>query len=449
MKPWARIAILVAAIAVAGAGGFWLGQHFAHSSSKDSMAKAASADADESGATTESKPVAAVSVITLHKMSLSADLVAYGWAIAPASATQTVSAPYECRIGKIMVASGQTLAAGTPLVELNPSPATALAYEEAQSNAQAAARDLQLVEQRYKQNLATNSDLYTAQNANRLAVGKLKNLAQTGAGAMATLKAETAGVVSKIDVQPGQIALIGAPLIEYTGEKQVQAKVDVEPAELSSLTIGQAVSVSCVEQPDDPPIDGTLSLISNRVEPTSRLVEAIVTLKNNGAGLLLDGAVVARIARSVDDALVVPHEALINSDDGGYTLFTVKDGKAVKHSVKVGLETDQLSEVISDELKEGDAVVTVGNSVLDDGAAVSATPATMPSTAAADALEAPQISGASSRPATPPATSEPSTLPTTTHDGESAISPKSPSFSERGPSTHPTSLTSGQTGERP
>jgi membrane fusion protein (multidrug efflux system) len=59
-------------------------------------------------------------------------------------------------------------------------------------------------------------------------------------------------------------------------------------------------------------------------------------------------------------------------DGGKHVLFTVKDGKAVKHEVKPGLGTDQLLEVAGGGLQAGDLVVTLGNYELEDGMAVQA-----------------------------------------------------------------------------
>ena len=57
-------------------------------------------------------------------------------------------------------------------------------------------------------------------------------------------------------------------------------------------------------------------------------------------------------------------------DDEKQILFTVKDGKAVKHEVKTGISSDDLVEVISRELHEGDVVVALGNYELEDGMAI-------------------------------------------------------------------------------
>jgi hypothetical protein len=53
-------------------------------------------------------------------------------------------------------------------------------------------------------------------------------------------------------------------------------------------------------------------------------------------------------------------------------MFTVKNGKAVRHEVNVGITSGDSVEVSADDLAAGDAVVTLGNYELDDGMAIQA-----------------------------------------------------------------------------
>jgi multidrug efflux pump subunit AcrA (membrane-fusion protein) len=65
------------------------------------------------------------------------------------------------------------------------------------------------------------------------------------------------------------------------------------------------------------------------------------------------------------ETLVVPRDAVL-PDEGNHTLYIVQDHRAVKKTVKVGLQTDSQVEVIDPELHDGDQVVTVGNRELAD-----------------------------------------------------------------------------------
>src|SRR5262249_16803786 len=85
---------------------------------------------------------------------------------------------------------------------------------------------------------------------------------------------------------------------------------------------------------------------------------------------MLDVYVVGRIVKASAEALVVSRDAVLPQEEGGYELFTVEHGHAKKHEVRVGIENDRESQVLSDDLKAGDAVVITGNYQLEDGVEV-------------------------------------------------------------------------------
>jgi membrane fusion protein (multidrug efflux system) len=69
-------------------------------------------------------------------------------------------------------------------------------------------------------------------------------------------------------------------------------------------------------------------------------------------------------------ALIVPTEAVL-PEKNGYTLFTVRNGHAVRHLVHVGLETDTEVQVEGRGVAAGESAVLAGNYELQPGMAVS------------------------------------------------------------------------------
>jgi len=65
----------------------------------------------------------------------------------------------------------------------------------------------------------------------------------------------------------------------------------------------------------------------------------------------------------------VPRSAVLPDADK-QVLFTVKDGKSVRHEVNVGISAGDRVEVQAPDLHPGDAVVTLGNYELTDGMAI-------------------------------------------------------------------------------
>jgi multidrug efflux pump subunit AcrA (membrane-fusion protein) len=73
------------------------------------------------------------------------------------------------------------------------------------------------------------------------------------------------------------------------------------------------------------------------------------------------------IAKSEEDALVVPASAVYKSEEAGdYVMLAGSDKKAHLAKVKVGIKTKELAQIESG-IKENDSVITVGGYALPDG----------------------------------------------------------------------------------
>jgi RND family efflux transporter MFP subunit len=363
---------------IAGAGaGFWMGLHHVPSSRGGD-------DDDSAPAAPVEKPVAQVQTIPLIRAPIEEMIAAYGSIIAQPEDVRIVSVAFESRIGRVLVTAGQHVSSGTPLVELSASPDALVALQEARNALAGTQEDLQRTQQRYNDRLATHAELAQAQFALDSAQLKLKSMTDRGVGQDQTLKSDLSGIVSKINVQEGQIVPAGGPLIELASGKQIEASLGVEPSDVASLKLGQKVELMPVGETNGKPIEGQVRVIGRRVDPTTRLTNVIVSLPTD-SNLMLDMFITGRIVRASAEALVVPRDAVVPQSDGKFVIFTVDNSLAKEHEVKIGLENDRQTQVIADDLKPGDAVVVVNNSILEDGMKVEATtvPAAMPATGAA------------------------------------------------------------------
>jgi len=376
------IVLLVVAAAAA-----WAGYEYArrHAEAHDP------ATTEPSAAEEETKPVAEVEVAPVRVGPIAEFVSAYGTVTSQPGEVRIITAAFESQVVRLLVNPGQAVTEGMPLLELEASPETLVALQEAKNAAEAAGRDLKQTQQRFSEHLATNQDLSAAEAAATGAELKRKSLLDRGVGEKQQLKAANAGVVSKIDVQEGQIVPAGTALVEIAAERRVEVKLGVEPGDIAVLKPDQPVHLRPMDGSADQNIDGKVRLIGRRVDPTTRLVDVLVSLPPD-ANLLLETYVAAQIesTKKVDSALLVPTNAALPDEGEEHKVFTIKDGHAKKHSVKVGLENTNDVQIITDELHEGDEVIVLGNFELEDGMAVevkgSATqPATEPTTAPAPA----------------------------------------------------------------
>lgn len=379
MSAIVRWILIAVAVVGAGAVGYWLGHRAGGAKSEAGASAAATQPADG--------PVAGVSVVPVRRGTIDETVTAYGTVVSQMGDVRSVSVAFEARVSRIRVTPGQPVAAGDPLIDVEPTPATRLALQEAQNAATAAERDLAQVRQRYDQKLATNQELNAAETALRSTQARLQNLQKTGAAGPEELKAEAAGVVSKIDVQPGQVAAASAPLVEVAAESRIEVRVGVEPGDAPHLRPGQPVRLTPVGPVGVAPLEGHVRLVTQQVNPATRLVDVFVALPQGGARLMLETFVHAELTLRSAEGLIVPRGAAL-PEANAYALYTVENGHAVKHVVRVGIDNDRDVQVEGGGLHEGQLAVDAGNYELEDGMAVAVRQRQHPTTATTAAAAA-------------------------------------------------------------
>jgi RND family efflux transporter MFP subunit len=321
----------------------------------------------------EKKPTAHVTTALIVRGEMPQTVTAYGTVVAQPSEMRIVSVPFESRAGRPLVTPGESIEAGTPLLSVEPSPDALLQLHQAEIALEAAKVNLAQTQARFNEKLATNQEQATAQQAVQAAQLSLDSLKSRGIGASKTLDATVAGVVAKVDVQEGQIVPPGGPLVEIIGQNRMEVRLGVEPADAPKLRAQQPVSLQLINTPTTQLFEGRVRLVTRNVNPDTRLVDVFVT-PSPDKPLLLAAYVRGELAISTRSGLIVPRSAVLPDEDDTWTLFTVKDEKAVKHDVKVVLQNDSIALVEAAGLQPGQIVVSVGNYELEDGMGVESSP---------------------------------------------------------------------------
>jgi membrane fusion protein (multidrug efflux system) len=314
-------------------------------------------------------PTATVTLATIERKQISETVTAYATVVAALGQTETFSVPFESRVRKISVAPGQPVRLGDPLATVEPSPDALLQLQQAQTEQKTARAQLDLVTQRVSMQLATEGDLVQAHQQLDAAQHRLDSMKSRGITDPETnFKASGDAVISRIDVQPGQIVAAGFPILESVPRDQIFVRVGVEPEDVSNLTVGQTVDLVPLSDASATPLQGHVRLVTQQVNPETRLIDVFVE-PPAGSDLFLNEFVLVRIAVASADALVTPRMAVI-PDQGRYIVFTVENGVAHRRVVAIGLENDTEVQVVSPDLHEGQQVALLGNAELTDGMAV-------------------------------------------------------------------------------
>jgi membrane fusion protein (multidrug efflux system) len=357
MKQPARGILIAVVILCLATGGYWFYHERQGAQTKP-----------EGPVTEQSAPVAGVKVAPLKMTELSTVITVYGDVVAAPGAIRVVSVPYEIRVRSIMVSERQKISAGDDLLEIEASPNSLLELEQAQNARDIAKQKLGHIRELFALELATNAQILAAQETAGQAALRLESLKRRGVDGKRVIRSEEAGLIGKVHIQEGAIVPAGNPLVEIIAQDRLEVRLGVEPNDAIRLVPGGTVRLSHVDVPTAPETIGTIRKISRAVNPATRLLDVFVALPRS-ATYLLGEYIVGRIRTASSYGLIVPRSAVLPEAEG-HVLFTVRNGRAAKHNVRILRETDREDQVSGAGLKSGDMAVVEGNYELKDGMAV-------------------------------------------------------------------------------
>ncbi len=321
----------------------------------------------------EGGPVASVEVAPATIGTVTEEVEAYGTVVPAPGAVQVLSVPFESRARRIMVSGGQKISSGEVLLSIEPSPDTYLKLEEARNAFRLAREGLKQMRRRIALKLATNDQLLKSRQSFEEARLRIESMKKQGIDGLRAVRADTAGLVSKVNVQEGSIVPAGAPLVEIVARNRLEALIGIEPEDIKSIRAGGAVSLSHVNVETRLEAAGRIRKISSAVNPATRLVDVFVSLPSS-QDFLLGEYIRGKMAIARAEGLMVPMAAVL-PEGGRYVLFTVKKNRAVKRYVEPSLSNRKNVVVTGGGIRPGDRVVVLGNYELKDGMAVKVTTA--------------------------------------------------------------------------
>jgi RND family efflux transporter MFP subunit len=313
----------------------------------------------------EVKPVAQVQVVTLSTRPITESLSAFGLVEPSPSGSRAVALGYDVVVERVAVSNGATVEKGDLLMEVEATPDAKLAMGTARSDAKVAEEGLAAARERYDLKLATNQDVLAAEQAADEARQKLASLEARGQAGDGRVMSPGAGIVVRLEAQPGAVVPAGTALATVAETGLLEAHLAVEAADAGRIRSGQPVIVAPTDRPDGAGAQGTVRFVGAAVDAVSGAVDVWASLPAGGswfAGEHVEGAIHVQ----EKTALVAPRAAVIPMD-GQEVLFTVKENKAVRHAVVVGIAEGDFVEVSAGDLHDGDKAVVLGNYELDDG----------------------------------------------------------------------------------
>jgi membrane fusion protein (multidrug efflux system) len=182
------------------------------------------------------------------------------------------------------------------------------------------------------------------------------------------IRAPIDGVVSSREVKLGQSIDVSDVAFRITDTGELLAYLQIPQAELGKFSAGQLATLTVDAMPDTS-YNATIARISPTIDMRNGTFRATAFIDNR-SGDLAPG-MFARFSIAYEkhaDALLIPRAALIEEDDQT-SVYVVADGSVSRRTIQVGIESDNLVEVVGGLAGDEEIVVT-GQSSLRDGSKV-------------------------------------------------------------------------------
>ncbi len=327
-----------------------------------------------------SQPSVLVTTALPQEGSLPHTLTAYGVIQAAPGSSETLSLLRAGQVTRVMVAVGQSVRQGQPLLVVSADPAALATYRQAVTALTLAQGERNRMTQMLAQHLATRDQVAQADKAVTDAQSNLDLLTRGGGGsAEQTLAAPFDGIVSSLVVAPGARIAAQAPLATLDRSSRIVAAVGVEPGQRGLVARGQPAQVEPLDGGDAK--QGSVLSVGAMLDPTTRLVPVLIDPQAAGAGLLAGGPVRVVVQVGEYRGWLMPRNAVATDSKGAY-VFQVGNGKAARVDVQVAGTVGDTT-VATGPIDAKRRLVTTGNYQLQDGAAVREEPAAAASGVAA------------------------------------------------------------------
>ncbi|MCP4684399.1 MAG: efflux RND transporter periplasmic adaptor subunit [bacterium] len=267
-------------------------------------------------------------------------------------------------VDEVLVAEGQQVKADQVVLTLDRYGASSQ-YTQAQSVFLNAEKNFNKMAFLYKEGAVSETEHDAARTEYEVNKAAFEAVAK-----MVEVPSPIAGVVTSMEVSPGDLVYVGQELATVATTDRLRVKFGVNSDEIESFTAGSEVNV--LSDAVDGKLAGQVVAIAGSADPVTRSFE-VEALFDNSSGLFRPGMFVRVefVRERLESVVSIPRKAVLTLD-GKETIFVVKEGRADKREVTLGADLSG-EVVVTSGLSAGDTLVVLGQDYLDDGINVNVT----------------------------------------------------------------------------
>lgn len=194
----------------------------------------------------------------------------------------------------------------------------------------------------------------------------LDSLTQGGDGLLdhlfsyTVLRAPFGGVITAYDVAEGEVVDADRELLTVVDLSTVWVQADVYEKDIALVREGQTVTVTVEAYPDQS-FTGTITYVSDMLDPQTRTAKVRCEVPNSGGRLKLEmfATIQIPILRN-REAIMLPTSAIQQIDDKPVVFVQTGEGRFERRDVRLDVESNGWTEIIQG-VQEGESVVTTGS----------------------------------------------------------------------------------------
>jgi len=179
------------------------------------------------------------------------------------------------------------------------------------------------------------------------------------------LRAPISGEVDEKNVSLGQYISPGTVLATVKNISSIKAVVQLKQSDLDKVKVGQKATLK-LSKADTNAYEGIVKNINASADASARVFDCQIQIDNTD-GKLRSGVFgyIEITNEQKKEILGIPLAALVGNE-GSYSVFTIENNVARKHSVSIGEIQNDVAEVLSG-IKAGDNIIVSNLNALQDG----------------------------------------------------------------------------------
>lgn len=280
----------------------------------------------------------------------------------------------------VLVKPGQAISQGQTIITLDSSDYQAgvqqaeAALRLAEINLETAITNLERMEKLYEAGAISTQQLEAAQSGMESAQAGVEqasaalSMAQTQIN-NCMITSPISGVVGTVNVSVGDMASPSSPVAVVSNTSQLEIEILASETDINYINEGEEAEIF-IKAVSTEPFKGQVESVSVVPDPMKRSYSVKISLPNEDGNIKSGMFAEVNIAtESKKGVLCVPASAVIPKGNRTIVFTVDEENRAREREVKVGIENSKYVEIVSG-IKEGEVVITKGNTLVTDGTLV-------------------------------------------------------------------------------